>query len=159
MSLVSCKSMNNNDKENRDTAIHYFVDTAASMGTEIVFFYHNDTLSGSAVLIEEEKRSTYIDYLFINDSILASEEIFVYNDPLSMRRDITKDTFWNTPDDLIFYADYILDYKGEIIWKEIKIDDDSINIINNVFPLIDSLVRHSEYNKRCGGIALRHFVK
>lgn len=133
--FTSCCDTNKKSVETRDFSAHYFLDTVASLGTEVIIHYKNNRPVSSSILINEEKRSTLVQYLFIKDSILVSEEIFYYNDSLSIRKDILNEVFWIDDTDSVNFVRYIIDYNGAVIWK-----NDSLNEIKNHYSLIDSLL-------------------
>jgi len=133
--FLSCEDAEKRNEKNRDYSVHYFLDTTASMGTEIIMDYTNGKLISSHILIQEEKKRTMITYCFIKDSIIAQELIYFYNNPLTVRQDTNSVVFGKDLADSTLMKRYILNYDGCVIWRE-----DSLQEINIFYSKMDSLL-------------------
>lgn len=134
--VISCHNSLKENDANQDTTIHYFFDTTASLGTEVIVDYRKGIPICSSTLIQEDMKSTIIIYYLLNDSILAEQIVSYYNLPLSTRNDLHISGIWEGLCDSVSFHDYILNYDGIIIWQ----DNPSI-AINNIFPKIKPLLR------------------
>ena len=132
---TSCFFENNNVEERRDSTVHFFYDTVASLGTEVIIHYENDKPAWVSILFQEERRSTIVEYLFLKDSILVSESDFFYNNALSTRKDVLNEVFWKDDTDSVNFFRYVIDYNGDIIWN-----NDSLNDTKNHYSVINSLL-------------------
>ena len=134
--FTSCTNVHDPADGNQDTSIHLFLDSVASYGTEIIAHYTNDTLFCCSVLAKDDTKKTLIRYYLDGDSVEVNQIDFFYKYALSTKPKLNIDSLWDEMIDSVSVVNYILNYNGDIIWK----DDSTIKIID-FYPIVISL-RH-----------------
>ena len=124
--LVGCSDAYEKRSTTNDTSIHLYVDDYSEYGTEIIAYFCDKELKNAAILIKNINNETLINYIFTNDSIISNELLLIYQQPITPDKKISTDTLYDELYDSVHHVDYIMDYEGNIIYK----DDSSHNITN-----------------------------
>lgn len=131
----SCTTINESNIEYKDTSLHFLFSDSSPFGTEIYAHYCDNVIASCEIEIKKDRCKNFIRFIFLKDSILATEDILFYEYPIQKKQEYNIDTIWDELIDSISVVRYILNYEGKILWKS-----DSMAYYTNYFPELQSLV-------------------
>ncbi len=147
---TSCTTINESNVESKDTTIHLLFSDSSQFGTEIYADYRDGVLVNCNVKIKKATCENLIRHIFLEDSILVTEDILFYEYPIRRKQEYNIDTIMDELIDSVYTVKYILDYKGNVIWIS-----DSMASMTFFYHKLQSLVP-LEKNTCCGESILRN---